>query len=208
MATRHRHTGGVADLIAPPADGLTVRWAVDHPVDGPVDGTASGPDGPIHDETLVLGWENEAWTATGRVGRERVEYVIRLSPMWQVRQFLLFRDLDEPDLWLGTDGRGHWGEINGAHRPELDGAFDLALACTPFTHALPIRRVPLAVGGAAELIVVAIDVETLAVEPVAVRYERIGARRYRSTGAGGVEEFDVDEHGLPLDLPGAFRRVG
>ena len=28
---------------------------------------------------------------------------------------------------LGTDGRGRWGEVNGAHRPELDGATDVAL---------------------------------------------------------------------------------
>ena len=44
-----------------------------------------------------------------------------------MRQFLLFRDLDEPDLWLATDGTGRWGEMNGAHRPELDGCYDVHL---------------------------------------------------------------------------------
>jgi hypothetical protein len=50
-----------------------------------------------HVEHLTLRWENEAWTACGDVGRERVQYVLRLAPTWRVRQFLLFRDLDEPD---------------------------------------------------------------------------------------------------------------
>ena len=95
-------------------------------------------------EVLTLRWENEGWTASGEVGRERIHYVIRLSPTWQVRQFLLFRDLDDPDLWLATDGHARWGEMNGAHRPELDGCHDIDLACTPFTNTLPIRRLPLA----------------------------------------------------------------
>ena len=94
--------------------------------------------------------------------------------MWQVRQFILFRDLAEPDLWLGTDGHGRWGEINGAHRPELDGSFDVAMSCTPFTHTLPIRRVPLPIGEATELTVLEIDVETLGVVPVGHVYERTG----------------------------------
>ena len=115
-----------------PADGYTARWQ-------------TWDD--EHIETLTLRWENEGWTASGEVGRERIHYVIRLSPTWQVRQFLLFRDLDEPDLWLATDGHARWGEMNGAHRPELDGCHDIDLACTPFTQhaadppaAAPRRR--------------------------------------------------------------------
>ena len=80
---------------------------------------------------MTITWENEAWTASGVVGapgeHNDVHYVLRISPTWHVRQFLLFRDVDEPDLWLGTDGNGRWGEINGAHRPDLDGCVDLDL---------------------------------------------------------------------------------
>jgi len=94
-------------LTAFPADGYTVRWRTwDHE----------------HLETVTLRWENEGWTATGEVGREAVTYVVRLSAVWQVRQFLLFRDLPDPDLWLGTDGSGRWGEMNGAHRTDLTAA--------------------------------------------------------------------------------------
>ena len=179
-------------LRAFPADGYTARWQRwDH-------------DG---DETLTLRWENEGWTATGEVGREAVTYVVRLSSTWQIRQFLLFRDLDDPDLWLATDGTARWGEMNGAHRVELDGCYDIDLACTPFTHSLPIRRLPLLVGDSADLRVVTVDVETLAVQVAAHRYTRLDTHRWRFGRGEDSTEFDVDEHGLLLDLPGRFRRL-
>jgi len=160
-----------------------------------------------HVETATVRWENEAWTIGGIVGRERVQYAIRTSPTWRVRQFLLFRDLDEPDLWLATDGAGRWGEMNGAHRPELDGCYDVHLACTPLTTLLPIRRLQLHEGDAAEMPVVSIDTETLAVERVVHRYRRISERRWAVHRADGMaDEFEVDEHGLAIDLPDRFRR--
>jgi hypothetical protein len=97
----------VSSYTALPASGRTVRWAA-----------WEGDDVEVTD----LRWENEGWTVSGQVSRERVQYVVRLSATWQVRQFLLFRDLDDPDLWLATDGTARWGEMNGAHRAELDGA--------------------------------------------------------------------------------------
>ena len=162
-----------------------------------------------HTEHLTLRWENEAWTASGEVGRERVQYVLRLAPTWRLRQFLLFRDLDEPDLWLATDGHNRWGEVNGAHRPELDGCVDLELACSPFPLSLPILRLPLDTGDAAELPVVTVDVETLAVDHATRRYERVGDRRWRviDVASGGATAFDVDDHGIVIDQPGRFRRL-
>jgi hypothetical protein len=181
-------------LTAFPADGYTTRWRTwDH----------------AHLETLTLRWENEGWTATGEVGREALTYVVRLSATWQVRQFLLFRDLDEPDLWLGTDGGGRWGEMNGAHRPDLNGCTDIDLACTPFTRTLPIRRLQLDVGDAAEVRSAAIDVETLGVVPVHQRFRRLQPRRFELTGsAGGTPTvFDIDEYGLVHDDPERYRRT-
>ncbi len=181
-------------LTAFPADGYTARWRTwDHQ----------------HLETLTLRWENEGWTATGDVGREAVTYVLRLSATWQVRQFLLFRDLDEPDLWLGTDGTGRWGEMNGAHRHDLDGCTDIDLGVTPFTTSVPIRRLPLEVGEGADVTPAAVDVETLGVVPKPQRLERLTARRFRRTllDTGEIIEFDVDEYGLVHDEPDAFRRL-
>jgi uncharacterized protein len=177
------------------ADGHDVRWT-----------TWDGE----HEEHLTLRWENEGWTACGDVGRERVQYVLRLGPTWRVRQLLLFRDLDEPDLWLATDGHNRWGEMNGAHRPELDGCADIELSCSPFPATLPIRRLPLEIGDSAEMPVVIVDVDTLAVDAVGRRFERLADRRWRQTdtsrGDGEAVEYDVDEYGVVVDHPGRFRR--
>ena len=166
----------------------------------------------VHHEVVTILWENEGYTVSGLVGRERVQYVLRLSATWQVRQFLMFRDLEEPDLWLATDGSGRWGEMNGAHRTELDGCYDVALVCTPLTLSLPVRRLPLLVGHTAEIPVAVVDTETLDVRAVVHRYERITSHRWRveghvlGTSARDSLEFEVDEHGLVLDVAGHFRR--
>jgi len=181
-------------LIAFPSDGYTARWRTwDHE----------------HLETLTLRWENEGWTATGEVGREAITYVIRLSATWQARQFLLFRDLDEPDLWLGADGTGRWGVMNGAHRHDLAGCTDIDLPVTPFTNSIPIRRLALDVGGDAEVTAATIDVGTLGVVIIPHRYERLSARRFRRTNldSGDATEFDVDTYGLVHDEPDAFHRL-
>ncbi|HYN34827.1 MAG TPA: putative glycolipid-binding domain-containing protein, partial [Ilumatobacteraceae bacterium] len=151
----------------------------------------------------------EGWTATGEVGREAVTYVLRLSATWQIRQFLLFRDLDEPDLWLGADGTGRWGEMNGAHRPDLGGCTDIHLTCTPFTNSLPIRRLGLDIGAAADVSSAMVDVETLELVATRQRYERLALRRFRCTNleSGVSTDLDVDEYGLVHDYPDQFRRT-
>ena len=162
-------------------------------------------------EQFSIQFENEGWTASGVVGRERVQYVVRLNTSFQVRQFLLFRDLEDPDLWLATDGTSRWGEMNGAHRPDLDGCYDLHLECTPFSYTIPIRRLPLHVGDTADITVAELDVETLELQPAHHRYTRLGSHRWAFTaldGPDGAVEFDVDEHGLPKDTPDRFRRSG
>ncbi len=181
-------------LTAFPSDGYTARWRTwDHE----------------HLETLTLRWENEGWTATGEVAREAITYVIRMSATWQVRQFLLFRDLDEPDLWLGADGTGRWGEMNGAHRRDLTGCTDIDLPITPFTNSIPIRRLRLDVGDDAEVTAAVVDVETLGVVMIRQRYRRLSPRRfeYSNLDSGFTTTFDVDEYGLVHDYPDEFRRL-
>lgn len=172
----------------------------------------SGWDGEGH-ETLTLGWENGGWTADGVVrGTSSVDwgihYVVRVDDRWRLRQFMLLRDLPEPDLWLGVDPAGRWGEINGARRPELDGCTDVDLACTPFTNTLPIRRLRVEVGDATDLLVARVDHDTLEVRPERQRYTRLALQRWRYEDESGFSaELDVDEQGLVLDYPGLFRRL-
>ena len=161
------------------------------------------------DETTTILWENEGFTVSGHVTRENVQYVVRLSPTWQARQFLLFRDLEEPDLWLANDGNGHWGEMNGAHRHELAGCTDIDLTCTPFTNTLPIRRLGLGDGESAVVPVAVIDVDTLEVRRVLQRYTRLAHNRWRYENLENdfTAELEVDEFGLVRDYPSLFRRA-
>ena len=53
-----------------------------------------------------------------------------------------------------------------------------------------------------------IDVETLGITRSSRRYRRLGERRW-SVDDGTLDtvtEFSVDPYGLPLDIPGRFRR--
>lgn len=158
---------------------------------------------------INLRWENEGWTAEGTLGIDNAQFVLRLSAGWVVQQCLLFRDLQDPDLWLGTDSHGRWGEVNGAHRTELDGCTDLDFANTPFTNCIPIRRLPLLVGHSATLSVALIDIETLGITKQTHQYTKVAQDtwRYFNSGAGCEVEVKVDEYGFVLDEPNIFKRV-
>ena len=161
-----------------------------------------------HVSSVDLTWENEGWTANGTIGADDATFVVRMSAQWVVQQFLLFRDMDEPDLWLATDGHGRWGEMNGAHRTELDGCIDIDLAGTPFTNVIPIRRLPLHVGHSASQNVITINIETLGVTVVPQMYTRLDTHswRYISLLTGKEVDVNVDEHGFVIDEPGSFKR--
>jgi hypothetical protein len=174
-----------------PASGLHASWT------NRLDGSACD---------VSLRWENEAWTADGRIESNDVQFVMRISPTWMVQQFMLFRDLDEPDLWLATDGHGRWGEVNGAHRTELDGCVDIALDGTPFTHVVPIRRLPLHVGHAAQQHVIHVDTDTLGVTVRPQTYSRLDDATWRYSSAGDETDATVDEYGFVID-DGRFARV-
>jgi hypothetical protein len=140
-------------------------------------------------EMCTIRHENAGWTidgvVTGRGAEGDVQYVIRVDDRWQVRQFLLFRDLEEPDLWLARDAQGRWGEVNGAYREDLSGCTSVGLDVSPITAALLVRQ-----GGGPALVAV-VDVDTLLITP---RWQRI-------------EGAEVDDDGWLLDDPGRFRRV-
>jgi len=89
-----------------------------------------------------------------------------MSAKWVVQQFLLFRDIDEPDLWLATDGHGVWDEMNGDHRTELDGCVHIDLPGTLFTNSILIHGLPLHVGHYSTQNVITVNTETLGVAVV------------------------------------------
>ena len=188
------HAGSPAHYSALPASGHRASWT--HVVEP-------------HSSHVDLLWENEGWTANGVLGSENAHFVIRMSAMWVVQQFLLFRDMEEPDLWLATDGHGRWGAMNGDHRTELDGCIDIDLPSTPFTNSILIHRLPLHVGHSSTQNVITVDTETLGVTVVPQMYIRLDTHRweYISLLQDKKVELSVDEFGFVIDEPGAFSRA-
>lgn len=191
LATQPRtgHTQRVSSYATLSADGHSGGWDSER-----------GPS-----ETVAIGWENEAWTVAVTLHDHDAEFVARLSPLWQVRQALLFRDLPQPDLWLGTDGNAKWGEVNGAWRPEMRGIEELVVDRSLFARSLPIRRMTIQPGESSIVLAGVIDVETLAIVPAPLTYTRLDTRRWRVEAEEGVlphasVEFDVDEFGFPVDV--------
>ena len=158
---------------------------------------------------VKLRWENEGWTAEGTLGVDNAQFVLRISAGWTIQQCLLFRDLEEPDLWLGTDTHGRWGEMNGAHRIELDGCTDIDFINTPFTNCIPMRRLPLLVGHSATISVAVIDIETLGITKQTHQYTKVSKSIWRFTSSYSNSEVEatVDEFGFILDEPSQFKRI-
>ena len=182
-----------------PASGLTVAWDIPN---------ADLRDGGRPVTTTSFSWDNEGWTVDTALGPERSQFVMRLSAQWLIQQVILFRDLEMPDLWLATDGAGRWGEVNGAHRTDLDGCRLVMIGGTPVTHCIAMRQLPLQIGHGAEVKTAVIDAETLGVVPAVLRFERLGESIWRYTPGPDTDmvEVVVDDHGLLLDEPGRFVR--
>jgi len=175
-----------------PSDGLDVVWG-----------------SPAGETTAEFRWENEGWTINCMLGPQRSQVVMRVGAQWHIQQVILFRDLEQPDLWLATDGAGRWGEVNGAHRTDLDGCRLVAVVGTPITHCIAMRQLPLQVGHGAEVKAAVIDTETLSVVPRTLVFERLGERFWRYTTLEAPDvlvEVRVDEYGLVESEEGGYER--
>ena len=160
-------------------------------------------------EVATVRFENGGFIAEGLIDTHKLQYVIRLDTDWHVRQFLLFRDLDEPDLWLGTDGGGTWGEMNGVVRHELNKCTEIDLALSPLPNSLHLKRLShLGIGEHGLLTVAVVDCDTLELHRSVQRYTRLADKwwRHEGVGSGTSEEFGVDAEGFVIDYPGMFRR--
>lgn len=129
---------------------------------------------------------------------------------WRVRRTEVETIGGGPSIVLTADGAGHWRDGAGTPRPELDGAIDVDLPMTPFTNTLPIRRLNLRAGQAADLRVVYIVMAGGSVTVSPQRYHCLEPRRryrYKSLDSDFVREIEVDANGLVITYPDLFRRV-
>ena len=144
----------------------------------------------------------------------RVRYRISCDPDWRVREADVgLIDGCDASVTLRADGAGHWKSAAGAKTAELAGCVDVDIAATPLTNTLPIRRLKLSRGQAADIRVAYVAVPELRVTAVAQRYTCLsagpdgGLYRYENLMSGYRADLPVDEDGLVLDYPGQRRRV-
>ena len=87
---------------------------------------------------------------------------------------------------------------------------DVDITATPFTNTLPIRRLGLGAGAAADITTVYITVPDLTITTDPQRYTCLEPNRsyiYESRDSDFRRQIETDERGLVLTYPGLFRRV-
>jgi hypothetical protein len=137
-----------------------------------------------------------------------ISYVVGLDPEWQTRQVIV--EVLNPGcdqfIRLAVEN-GTWTRDDEA-LPGLAGCVDVDLAFTPATNTLPIRRLGLEVGDAAEVHAAWVRWPELDVVRAEQRYERLAADRYRYTQDDFSAEIMVDSDGFVVEYEDVWRAIG
>lgn len=130
-------------------------------------------------------------------------YQLTWDALWHTRSIEagLLGD-DHRTLHMRSDGEGHWKTGQGETLPALDGCLDVDFTVSPFTNTLPIRRLGLQVGQAAELRVLYVTVPALLAKPATQRYTRLDLTHYRYESATFRVDLPIDADGVVLAYPG------
>ena len=165
-------------------------------------------------ERADLWRESDGWTIEGTVKAFveeliRVSYVVRCSPDWVTRAVAVNetrQDGERTFELIADDDRRWW--MGGQPVPALEGCVDVDLGVTPSTNTLPIRRLGLGIGEAAEIDAAWIRFPELDVVRASQRYTRLADRRYLYQSRTFQAELDVDDLGLVVTYPGIWKRDG
>lgn len=163
-----------------------------------------GPSG------LVL----EGVVAGTRGGDVGAHYSLRTDAHGRTREVRV-RYLGGPELHVAADEKARWrDETQGRALPDLEGCLDVDIGATPATNTLPIRRLGLAAGEAAEITVAHVPLPSqvdgaFLPRPARQRYTRLAERLWRYEGPfrNFAADLAVDDLGLVLDYPQLFRRA-
>ena len=167
-------------------------------------------------ERMALAIEADRITATSSVvsldaGGFRLDHRWRLSPDWRALSVEIERWNDDGHGALRLERHGRGWRVDGADRPDLDGAEEPDLSITPFCNTFPIRRVPETAGASLALDIAFIDGPALTVARSRQRYDRQGPRRLRYVDLGLSQGFEadlvVDDAGLVVTYEHLFERL-
>ena len=137
-----------------------------------------------------------------------IRYSIALDADWTTRivGVHIRTPHENRSVALRSDGDGNW-EAAGDPVPGLSGAVDIALAWTPATNTIPIRRLNLEVGEVGNVSVASIPFPERDVVARSQTYERTAARRFRFTSGDFSTDLTVDEHGFVTAYPGRWTSI-
>ncbi|MBE7369646.1 putative glycolipid-binding domain-containing protein [Ramlibacter pallidus] len=144
-------------------------------------------------------------------GGFRLDHRWELDRHWRAQSVVVERWGTAGHRLLRLERSGNGWRVDGAARPDLDGAEEPDLSVTPFCNTFPIRRAPAAAGASLALDTAFIDGDTLEVTRSRQRYERQGPGRLRfvdlGLSAGFEADLEVDGHGLVLRYEHLFERL-
>ena len=167
-------------------------------------------------ERVELVTEPEGVTAMSTVicleaGGFRLDHCWRLDPDWRAQSVTVERWNSQGHGVLRLARAGNGWRVDGAPRPDLEGAEEPDLSVTPFCNTFPIRRTPEGEGESLTLDTAFIDGPALTVARSRQRYDRQGPGRLRYVDLGLSRGFEadlvVDEAGLVLSYEHLFERV-
>lgn len=166
-------------------------------------------DQPGH-ESARLSLSEDFWRLAGTAvflhDRQpcRLDYLIVCDVTWQTQAGRVAGWVGDKtiEIELAVDADGRWW-LNDTECPEVAGCIDLDLNFSPSTNLLPIRRLGLAVGQAAEVKAAWLRFPSFKLELLDQTYRRIAETTYRYESAGGafVRDLPVNAAGFVTDYP-------
>jgi hypothetical protein len=141
----------------------------------------------------------------------RLDYQIVCNEAWQTLSAVVEGWVGDNtiDIQIRADTAGNWW-LNEVPQPEIMGCTDIDLNFSPSTNLLPIRRLGLTVGEAADVRAAWLRFPGFKLELLTQQYRRLDETKYRYESAGGkfVAELSVNETGFVLDYPGIWQAEG
>ena len=158
--------------------------------------------------------QNSDWHLTGTAVFShqqqpcRLDYLVVCDSNWHTRSGKVAGWLGDTavNIELAIDLDHHW-QLNGIARPEVAGCIDLDLNFSPSTNLLPIRRLGLAIGQAAEISAAWLRFPTFELEPLPQLYRRLDESTYHYESGGGqfVADLQVNSIGFITNYPGIWQ---
>ncbi len=140
----------------------------------------------------------------------RIAYLVVCDPSWETRavEVTWHEGARVRELSLEVDTEKRWWQ-EGLELESVRGCTDVDLGITPATNTLPIRRLALEEGQAAQVTAAWVLFPELKVEPLPQTYTRLADElyHYESNLGSFTAEIRVDEWGLVTWYEGGWERI-